>query len=195
MFQYLVFLGAAVNLGGASYYIKKTLNGEIKPNRVSWLMWAIAPMIAAAAALSDGVTWSVLPVFMSGFLPLLVFFASFVNKNAYWKLGVFDYACGLLSTLALVLWAITKEPNVAIAFAILSDGIAAVPNLVKSWKYPETESAVSYVGGVFSALTSFAAIKMWGFSSLAFPIYLVIIDLSLIFAVWRRKIFRQDYAV
>lgn len=191
MLQYLVIIGALVNLVGSSYYIKKTLSGEIKPNRVSWLMWSIAPMIATAAALSDGVTWAVLPVFISGFSPFLVFVASFVNKNAYWKLEIFDYACGLLSALALVLWAITKEPNIAIALAILSDGIASVPTLVKSWKYPDTETASTFAGGLFSALTSFAAIKVWSFSSLAFPIYLIIIDTSLIFVVWRKKIFKN----
>ncbi len=191
MLQYLVLLGAAVNLGGTSYYIKKTWRGEIKPNRVSWLMWSIIPLIATAAALSDGVTWAALPVFMSGFTPLLVLIASFANKNAYWKLRTFDYVCGALSALALVLWAITKEPNIAIALTILSDFIAAVPTLVKSWKYPETESAASYAGGVFSALTGFAAIKMWGFSSLAFPIYLIIIDSSFIIAIWRREFLKM----
>ncbi|MDP2709510.1 MAG: hypothetical protein Q8O93_05750 [bacterium] len=188
MLQYLVILGAAVNLGGSFFYIKNTLFGETKPNRVSWLMWSIAPMIATAAALAQGVTWAVLPVFMSGFVPLIIFIASFINKKAYWKLGAFDYACGLLSALALILWAITKEPNVAIVFAIMSDGLAAVPTLIKSWKHPESESVVVFTTGLFSALTSFAAIKIWGFAELAFPIYLTLMCSSLIFALERRKI-------
>ena len=187
MFQYLVFLGAAVNLGGAFFYIRNTLYGKTKPNRVTWLMWAVAPMIATAAALAKGVAWAVLPVFMAGFVPLLVFIASFVNRNAYWKLGIFDYACGLLSALALILWAITKEPNVAIALAVASDGLAVVPTLVKSWQHPSSETAVTYFCGVFSALTSFAAIKMWGFAELAFPINIIITDLSLAIIIWRRK--------
>lgn len=188
MFPYLVLLGATVNTWGIFFYIRDTLRGQTKPNRVSWLLWSVIPIIATAAALSDGVGWAVLPVFMAGFNSLLVFGASFLNKNAYWKLGIFDYACGLLSVLALVLWAITKEPNVAIALAIIGDSLASVPTLVKSWKYPKTESAVTYTTGLFGALTSFAAMKIWGFSELAFPIYLIIIDSLLFMAVWRRKI-------
>jgi hypothetical protein len=68
---YLVFLGAAVQLVGIWSYIKDTVKGDAKPNRVSWLLWSIAPLIGTAAAISDGVTWEVLPVFMSGFGPLL----------------------------------------------------------------------------------------------------------------------------
>ena len=189
---YLVFLGAAVQLIGIWSYIKDTVKGDAKPNRVSWLLWSIAPLIGTAAAISDGVTWEVLPVFMSGFGPLLVFIASFVNKNSYWKLEKFDYWCGALSLLALILWWVTKIPEVAILFAILSDGLAAIPTLVKSWKYPETENAGPFTAGLFNSLTSFAAVKIWNFSSIAFPIYLVFINISIALAIYRRKIFKTQ---
>jgi len=161
MLQYLVFVGAAVNLFGIISYVRETLRGKTKPNKVTWLMWSIAPLIATAAALADGVKWSVLPVFMAGFGPLLVLITSFINKNSYWKLEKFDYLCGLCSALALILWAITKNPAIAIIFSIASDGFAAIPTLIKSWRHPETENINPYTAGVFSALTSFTAIKIW----------------------------------
>lgn len=189
--QYLVFVGAAAQLVGISFYIKETLRGNNKPNKVTWLMWAIAPIIGAFAAVSDGVGWAVLPVFMAGFGPLLVFIASFVNKKSYWKLEKFDYLCGFCSLLALILWGITKEPIIAIIFAIASDGFAAVPTLIKGWKHPETESATSFMGGLFSSLTSFAAIKIWNFAAIAFPTYLITINVLLILAIYRKKIFKK----
>lgn len=191
MFQYLVLVGAAVQTIGIANYIKEILWGGCKPNKVTWLMWSIAPLIATFAAFSDGVRWSVLPVFMSGFGPLLVFITSFLNPNAYWKLERFDYLCGACSILALVFWWITKDPNIAIIFAIASDGFAAVPTLIKLWKYPETETVSPFTSGLFSALTSFAAIKAWGFSSYAFPIYLVVINAFLIFCFYRRKFIKS----
>lgn len=194
MLQYLVFIGAAVQLLGIFSYIKETLRGNTKPNKVTWLMWSVAPLIATFAALADGVGWSVLPVFMAGFGHLLVFIASFVNKNSYWKLETFDYLCGFCSALALILWGITKEPVIAIVFAIASDGFAAIPTLVKSWKYPETETAAAYTTGLFSALTSFTAIKIWNFSSYAFPAYLVIAETLFILSIYHRKIFKKEFA-
>jgi hypothetical protein len=191
MLQYVVFIGAAAQLIGILFYIKETLKGTTKPNKITWLLWSLAPLIAASAAFANGVRWSVLPVFMAGFGPLLVFIASFINKKSYWKLGIFDYLCGLFSVLALVLWGITNEPNIAIVFSIASDGFAAIPTLVKAWKYPETESMGPYAATIFSVLISFAAIKIWNFSSLAFPIYLFVICTLLIIAIYRRKIFRK----
>lgn len=190
--QYFVFVGAVVQLVGVISYIKETLKGNTKPNRVTWLLWTVAPLIATFAALSDGVRWSVLPVFAAGFGPLLVLLASFVSKKSYWKLEKFDYLCGFCSILALVLWGITKEPVIAIIFAIASDAFAAIPTLMKSWKYPETETVAAYITGLFNSLTSFTAIKMWSFAEVAFPVYLVIVNLSLIISVLRKRILPKN---
>jgi hypothetical protein len=187
MIQYLVLVGAGVALFGTLTYLKNTLRGATKPNRVSWLMWSVAPLIAAVAAFSDGVRWAVLPVFLAGFGPLIIFFASFLNKNSYWKLEKFDYLCGVFSVLALVFWAITKDPVVAIIFSIASDGFACVPTVIKAWKYPKTETGLAYITGLFSALTSFAAVKVWIFSEYAFALYLVIANSILAFAIYRKK--------
>ena len=85
MFEYLVIIAAVASLLAAFVYIRSMFVGGTKPNRVSWLMWAIAPLIATAAALSNGVGWAVLPVFMAGFSPFLIFTASFFAKKAYWQ--------------------------------------------------------------------------------------------------------------
>jgi hypothetical protein len=77
--------------------------------------------------------------------PLLVFAISFVNRKSYWKLEKFDYICGACSLLALLLWRITKDPIIAIWFAIASDGSAAIPTIIKSWRYPDTESVEVYI--------------------------------------------------
>ncbi len=188
--EYLVVLGAFVNLGGASIYVWDTLKGRSQPNRVSFFLWALAPMIAVVAALVQGVTWAVLPGFIAGFGPLLVLLASFRNKNAIWKLGPFDWACGALSLAALLLWLITKNPNIAILFAILSDGAACVPTLKKGWTHPESETIWLYVTGIFSATTGILVAKNMGFSEIAFPVYLLIIDLALAESIlagrWRK---------
>jgi|GEM_PF-144610 len=183
MFKYLVLIGAALQLIGIYSYGREVIKGNAKPNRITWLLWSIAPMIATAAGLVSGAGWAVLPVFMSGFGPLLIFVLSLFNKQSYWKLEPFDYLCGFFSLLALILWAITKEPMIAIFFAIVSDFFAGVPTLIKSWKHPETENVTVYFTGALSALTSFAAIKIWGFSELAFPIYLILMDSALVFSI------------
>ena len=190
MWEFLVFIAAAVSLVSASVYIRSMFRGQTKPNRVTWFMWCIAPFVAAAAAVSNGVGWAVLPVFMSGFCPFLIFSASFFTKKAYWKHTKFDLICGGLSAVALILWYATSNPNIAIVFAIISDALAGVPTVLKAWKTPQTESAWPYITGMFAPLTSFAVVSSWGFSEVAFPSYLVVINVLLVIAVskkWMHK--------
>jgi hypothetical protein len=102
-------------------------------------------------------------------------------------LETFDYICWALSILALVLWWITKEPLIAIIFSIASDGFAAIPTIIKSWKHPDTESVEAYTTGLFNSLTSFFALRTFGISELAFPVYLVLVNSSLIFSIYRGR--------
>ena len=191
--EYLVFVAAAGSLLAAGAYIRSMFRGGAKPNRVSWFMWTIAPFIATAAAVSNGVGLAALPVFMSGFGPFLIFAASFFTK-ASWKISSFDYACGVLSGLAIVLWVVTGDPNLAIVLSIASDGLASVPTLMKSWSHPESESPWPFLVGTFAPMSAFAAVKTWTFSAYAFPVYLVAVNfltLALIYNRELRALFRK----
>ncbi|MCX6779811.1 MAG: hypothetical protein NT034_01370 [Candidatus Magasanikbacteria bacterium] len=188
MIQYIVIVGAIVQLYGISSYIKETLLGNTKPNRMTWLLWSIAPLIGVTAAIVDGVSLlAVLPVFMAGFGPFLVFIVSFINKNSYWKLEKFDYLCGFFSIISLVIWWLTKQPVIAIIFAIISDALAATPTIIKSRLHPETETVDPFVAGAFSAATSFFAIKYWTLSAILFPLYLICVNSTLVTMAYKHR--------
>src|SRR3989339_1097658 len=96
--HWLVIISVLISVGGSYTYISDTLSGKTKPNRVSWLMWSLAPLISLGAALSSGGDlWANMRVFTAGFIPLVIFCVSFINPKSYWKLNFFDLACGLCS--------------------------------------------------------------------------------------------------
>ncbi|MCW4000335.1 MAG: hypothetical protein NWE93_08850 [Candidatus Bathyarchaeota archaeon] len=187
MLDYLVFVAAFASLLAALAYIRSMFRGQTMPNRVTWFMWSVAPFIATAASLSSGVGLAVVPVFMSGFSPFLIFTASFFTKKAYWKSARFDYICAALSGLALVLWFVTAQANLAIVFAILSDALAAVPTLTKARRSPQTESIWPYLVGAVAPATSFLVAATWSFSALAFPAYLIAVNVLLVASVSRKR--------
>jgi len=167
-----VIVGAILNIIGSGNYAYNTIKGRTKPNRVTWFLWALAPLIAFSAMLGEGVGLSSLMTFMVGFGPLIVFISSFVNKKSEWKLTRFDMVCGGLSLVGLGLWAATNNPNLAILFSIMADGLALLPTLVKAYKEPETESWLIFMNGALSAAITMLTIKDWSFTSAAFPIYI-----------------------
>lgn len=171
-----IILGALLDLIGGAKYALSTLKGETQPNRVSWLMWAAAPLIAFAAEVSQGVGLLALMTFFVGFVPVMVLAASFANRRAYWKLTIFDVACGAFSALALVLWWVTRTANIAIVFSVLADLFASVPTVVKSYRFPKTEHPSAYAVGVAFAGITLLTIKQWNVATAAFPIYIFLIN-------------------
>ncbi|MBI4039090.1 hypothetical protein HY384_03990 [Candidatus Daviesbacteria bacterium] len=174
-----VIVGAILNLIGSISYFVDTIKGKVKPDRVTWLLWSIIPFIAFIAQIKQGVGLQSLMTFMTGFTPLMIFLASFVNKKSYWRLGRLDMICGTISVIGILFWYITKTGNAAIAFSILADGLAAIPTIVKSYYEPETEDYKVYLLGASSAAITLLTINIWSFAYYAWPVYILIVTLLL----------------
>jgi len=171
-----VIVGSLIGAVGAFAYLIDTIRGRVKPNRVSFLLWSIAPFIAFAAEVKQGVGLASLMTFSTGFWPIMVFFASFVNKKARWEVTKFDLVCGFLSVIGLILWLITKVGNLAIIFSILADGLASVPTVVKAYKYPDTEIAWPWMATVVGIILTLLTLKEWTFAHYGFVVYILVIN-------------------
>lgn len=175
--SYFVIIGTAIGSIGALWYLMETIRGNVKPNRVSFLLWSIAPLIAFAAEIQKGVGIQSLMTFSVGFLPLTIFLGSFINKKSEWKLTRFDFTCGAFSLLGLILWLITNEGNIAILLSITADALAAVPTIVKSYHHPETETGWLWLAAATQGLLTVLTVVDWTLAHYAFPIYIFLLDL------------------
>lgn len=179
-----IYLAIIFNSVAGLSYLVDTIRGKVQPNRVTWFLWALSPLIAFAAEITQGVGLVSLITFLAGFMPLLIFLASFINKKSHWKLTRFDFLCGGLSLIGLFLWYLSKSGDVAILFSIFADLLAGIPTLRKAYNAPETESARAYsltaVGSGITLLT----LTSWTFANYAFPVYLFILDLILFVLIY-----------
>lgn len=169
--QFLVVLGIIINSIGTLSYVVGTLKGKIKPNKVTFFVWSIAPFVAFLAQASQGVGIQALMTLSVSVFPLSVFAASFINKKAYWQLNKRDLVCGLLSLLGLLLWYLTKVGNVAIIFSMLSDGLATMPTAIKAYRHPRTEQAWPWLTSTASGVLTLVTITTWDFAHYAFPLF------------------------
>lgn len=170
---YFIFVGLALSLYGAFSYFLDTIRGKVQPNKLSWFLWALAPLIAFAAELQQGVGLQSLMTFIVGFNPLVIFLASFVNKKAYWKLSKFDVLCGVLSLVGLFLWFATKTGNIAIIFSIGADLLAGIPTLRKAYFAPHTENHKVFFFGLVNAIITILTITKWNLAYVGFPLYII----------------------
>ncbi len=174
--DYFVILGTVICAIGSVAYLVDTIKGRVKPNRVSFFLWSVVPIIAFFAQISQDVGLVALMTLSAGFLPFTVFLASFTNKQSVWKLTRFDLICGILSVAGLILWMITKVGNVAIFLSIVADAFAAVPTIVKAYKYPKTEIAWPWIATVVGVILTLLTLPALTFANSAFILYILVLN-------------------
>ncbi|MFA6523963.1 MAG: hypothetical protein WC264_01080 [Candidatus Paceibacterota bacterium] len=187
----IIYIGVAVNLLFTFWYIKSIFRGGTRPNMVSWIIWSLAPFVAVFLGYKAGGGISLLGAFMSGFTPLLVFIFCLFKKDCFWKIGLLDIFCGVLSIFALVFYILTNNLWISVLFAIASDLLAFLPTFIKTWKYPETENSFVYLGGIFNNIIALLIIKDWSFTVYSFSFYIVIASTLEIFFIYRKRIFKK----
>lgn len=185
----IIYLTVLTSIIGYFFYFKNIFYGKTRPNLVSWFLWMLGPFLGVFFQIKAGAGLSALPVFLAGFGPLVVIIVSLFGKNSIWKITGLDIICGVFSLMALVFYALTHNLGISIFFAISSDGLAAVPTLIKSWTFPETESAAVYWPGIFNNVLGLLIIKNWIFTIYSFGIYFILINTAIVFCIYRKKIF------
>ena len=188
MHTLLAIAGSLINFVACLSYVRAILKGEAAPNRVTWFLWALVPLIAAAAQWRSGVGISTLVVLSVGAGPACVVLASFVGGKGLWRLGPFDYVCGACSLAALALWALTGDPVTAIVLSILADAAAALPTVRKAWLEPATENRPAYLIALVGMIVGILSVREPTFSAYAFNAYLLAASGTLVLILyWPRK--------
>lgn len=162
---------------GASAYIRDTLRGKTKPNKIAWFLWALAPIAGVFAGIDAGADpWALARVFIAGMVPLVILIVSFLNPQSYWKLCVLDYVCLIVSLIAFYFWLGEDSPRTAIILLATVDLFACLPVIAKAWKHPETETGITFVIACAMSIIALPAIPVWNIENAAFPMYLLIIN-------------------
>jgi hypothetical protein len=186
--QHFVFLGALLSLAGSVDYAVQTVRGRTTPNRVTWFMWGTAPIIGFFAQLDEGVGLPSVMTLAIGVGPAVIFVASFFNPAGYWRLTWFDFACGVVSVAALVVWLSLDNPTLAIFFAILADLMGGIPTLRKAWIAPDTEHPSVFLWSAANGVVTLFTIDRWDVATWGFPAYIVAICGLLFFVVQIRSV-------
>jgi hypothetical protein len=186
------FVAAALNLAGGASYLRATLNGTIRPHRITWLLWAAPPLIVFGAQVTSGVGIQALLALSIGLVPLLVFLAALRQKGEPWPLGVGDYLCGALSLLAVALWAVTSNADLAILLSIVADLLAGLPTLAKAYTAPDSENQTIFVCTCLGAAIVLATIDRWSFAEAAFPLWIFLFTLVFVAVLRIRRATEAD---
>lgn len=164
-------------------YIVQTIQGKVRPVRVSWGVWAITMWVSTLAQgrLHSAETYWF--VFLDTLGVSLVFLLSF--RYGIGGKSRSDLLCLCLSLISIVCWLLTKDARFGIYLNMLADGIAAIPLLLHALAKPHEENgwtfAVFAAGGILSLFSN----SNWAFDVVIFPVYIIILNAVLALIVLR----------
>ncbi|MGA2122912.1 MAG: hypothetical protein ABSG58_00625 [Acidimicrobiales bacterium] len=174
-----VFLAMALSVFGGYGYIRDTLKGETSPNRVTWSLWGIEGVLTFGVEVQQHVGLAAWMTLMLGLMPIAVVLASFHNSHAVWRIGLFDIICGSFSVAGLILWALVREPTVALVIFVCADQLAALPTIRKSWLVPSSETPRAFAMGCLNCAITVLTLKHWTTAGVLFPGCIVVTDFFL----------------
>jgi len=152
-------------------YIRSIVTSTTRPSAVSWFGWALLFAIATAAQASKGIDWSLAVPFISTISTAIIAFTTLYMGRAVWTRA--DGICIVLGTLAIILWAITKEPLVAIILSMIADFSVTIPTIIKTYQDPTSEPSTLWILYVIGVTLEVVATRQFTVYNLLFPVYTV----------------------
>jgi hypothetical protein len=179
-------LSAVVNTIGMVPYVKDTLKHKTKPERATWWVWLAIDIIAFAAQVGAGSTWSLL---MTGAGIVSIGLIAFLSLSyGYGRLQYRDIISLVGAAGGIILWKLTKDPLFALVIIIIVDLLAVWLTVAKTWKAQHTETLISWVLSGFSAILGLLAVGKLNFTQLLYPVYAsAVCGLMVWIIIYRRK--------
>jgi hypothetical protein len=174
--SWIILLTTPAGLLFTFRYINLVKNGLVYPNFVTWLIWTINGFLVFLSALSAGVNFIDTFIYlMSGISPGIVLISLIWLKQKKISFSILDLVCLTIAFIGIIAWKTTDNPIYGLFFGIFADGVGAIPTVIKSWKDPASEYLWSYVVWFFNGILGLLILKEYSISSIAFPIYLILI--------------------
>lgn len=164
-------------------YCIAILKGEAKPHRTTRFVFLIISSLTTASLLAQGNKVAVWLAGAAVLQSIAIFILSIKRGMGGWS--KIDIICLFSALLGIALWKVTKNPIIALYFAISADFIGMIPTLIKTYRFPKTEVWTFYLMDVCAAGFSLLALSKWTIGEYSYPVYIMLINSLMVLLVIR----------
>lgn len=154
-------------------YIIETIQGKVKPERISWLLWTLlGGTYYISAVFSKGAVWFTFGELIGPVIILLLSIKYGVggkSKLDKYSLAVAIAAFGLLFVLDGVL--------ISLILALIIDGIGATLTIRKLLLDPSSESRNFWILAAFASFLAIMSLNTYNIETLVFPVYVILLSI------------------
>lgn len=181
----LLIASSLVTIAAVFPYIRDILRQKTKPNIASWITWTLLFIVATIAELASGEYRTAF--FTASITIECALIVVLGLKYGYAKYTKFDFACQIGALGSFVAWWLFNTPLAAVVWVVIIDFLASLSTVKHSWFDPNEETWITFtmssVGGAFA----FLALTSFNWTSLIYPIYIVLINILITSVILLRK--------
>jgi hypothetical protein len=179
-------LAGIISLSAYGPYILSILRKETKPNRASWIIWAIVSTIIALSYREAGASYAFLAPVGYVIGSTIVFILSIRHGVGGWT--PFDRKCLIGAAVSLVSWKFFDSPMSALLINLLINLLGTLPTARKVWYYPKTESKVAWSLFSLGSIVNLFAVENWTFSMAVYPVSMIfLIGIVTVPVLWKKR--------
>lgn len=186
MKQIFLILSSLTALISPIVYARAILKGEAKPQRTTRLVLLLITSLTTASLFAQHDKVAIWLAGISTLQSILIFILSIKYGMGGWAKK--DLLCLFIALCGILLWKTTSNPTLALYSAIFADFAGMIPALIKTFHYPQTEVWSFYLLDVFAAGFNLLALRGWTLQEYSYPIYIMLINLSMVFLIIRPKL-------
>jgi hypothetical protein len=187
-----IFLIVSSILAGISpiIYAYEILKGKAQPHRTTRLVLLIITALAFSSLIAQNNKVAVWLAGVDLVQSTIIFILSLKYGEGKW--AKMDFLCLGIAGIGILVWQITSNPLLGLYAAILADFTGISPTLVKTYKRPESESWIYFFIGSIACAFNLAATKEFTIQNISYPLYLMLINLTIVLLVLRPKLKIND---
>lgn len=165
-------------------YVVDMFSAGVRPNRVSWFVWAlIGGILYFSHQEAGGYSSSWVPLAQFA-LVLITFIFSLRWGEGGWK--KLDLYCLFASIVAVILWQVLDATWIALML-VFADLAAAIPSFSKAWRDPASESKLAWALSTLANVINLFAITHWQSLEVIYPVYLFTLTGVMTVTLWYRN--------
>lgn len=188
MEQYFGYAAGVVSIIGYIPYLRDILKRTTRPDRASWIIWAVEYAVLFVAQLAEGATHSLWLIGMQTLCVIIV-----CGLALRWGSGKMTWQNILALSGAgagIILWFFTNNAALAILIALAVEAIGVLLTAIKTYKDPESETLSMWLcAGSAGVLGLFAVGATANYILYAYPVALAIMcfGIALLIVLAKRK--------
>lgn len=178
-------VSVALAATGYTSYAVTVLRGRTRPHLFSWWIWGLVMAVAAAVQLTNGAGAGAWVTVFSAAACLAIALLSLRHGDR--DIAPSDWVALAGALTILPVWAVTRNPLLAVVMASAIEWLGYYPTMRKSWRRPHQETAITYSLDLTKWLMSLWALTAYTAVTLIYPLALLAANTVLVTIILGRR--------